>query len=166
MGLGVPVPLGPGAMARVHSDVSVGSITSMFDGVASPLADDLSFYVTEGECRVHYVYKKHFHNGQTNLGYPAFDKRLNLIGFFSQNTNSLVVGETCESLEYLGLSQVDVHPNKVRQVEKEFKNNLINAPNSKDLIKCLGDYADIKQMKQDLLRPWPPCPTLSKQNSK
>jgi len=150
------------ALVRFSSrDSLTAMIGSIFSSTHSPLPMDFNsaqsplvgansprLHFMEGEHCVHYVYKKHFHNGQTNLGYPAFDKRSKLNGFFSENSHAVGLEE---SIEYLGLSELKLHPNKVHQVEKEFAKLSMQTPTSEDLIKCVGDYAGLSQMKQDLV---------------
>merc|ERR1719181_994782 len=115
-----------------------------FNSAQSPLVGSprlLPFM--EGEHCVHYVYKKHFHNGQTNLGYPTFDKRCKLNGFFSETSRAVGLEE---SIAYLGLSELKLHPNKVHEVEKEFQKLSMQTPpseSSEDLIKCVGDYGGL-----------------------
>jgi len=97
---------------------------------------------------VYYVCMKNFHNGATNMGFPAFDKSFKLTGCFQESA-----GLFRENLVYLPLASLKIQAGKVREVEKEFKRSISpDTSDSKGLIKCLKDYKNLSEMKQHIAR--------------
>jgi len=95
---------------------------------------------------VHFVFMKLFHNGATNMGFPAFDKSFKLTGFYQENA-----GVFRQSVIHLSLDSLKIQTSKVREVEKEFKKNIsLGTSDSKGLTKCLKDYKNLSEMKQDI----------------
>jgi len=96
---------------------------------------------------VHYVCMKKFHNGATNMGFPAFDKSFKLTGFFQENA-----GIFRQEVIHLSLPSLNIETRKVREVEKEFKKNIsLGRSDSEGLIKCVKNYKNLSEMKQDMI---------------
>ena len=97
---------------------------------------------------VYYVCMKNFHNGASNMGFPAFDTSFKLTGCFQESAGLL-----CQNLVYLPLASLKIQAGKVRELEKEFKRSIsLDTPDSTGLIKCLKDYKNLSEMKQHIAR--------------
>jgi len=151
-----PVPL---LLERFSSQNSVSEI---WKDTHPSLLDVDSPRFLESEQMIHYVYMKCFHNGATNLGFPAFDKSCKLKGFFQEKMAGLH-----DSAGYLPLSPLNVKPSKVHEIQKEFANKVsTKTPSSDDSIKCLLNYKDLSQMKEDICRSCSARPFHSNHTSK
>lgn len=155
-----PIPVPPVRLVERFS--SRDSLGGIWKDTQPPLIDFNSPRFLEGEHTVYYVYVKHFHNGATNLGFPAFDKGGNLKGFFQETAAGLG-----ESMGYLSLSTLAVAAPRIQELHNEFAKTLrLTTPTSNSAIKCLRDYRDLEQMKEDICQSYSAFPVLFHQTSK
>ena len=124
------------------------SIGEIWKDTQPPLIDIDSPRFLDSEHMVYYAYMKIFRNGGTGLGFPAFDRSFKLTGFFQEHAAAFH-----EPVIYIALSSLQVQRDQVSELEAELKSGLsIDSSDSKDLIKCLYDYKDLSEMKQDIVR--------------
>merc|ERR1712159_486559 len=146
-GLTIDIHNSPGLTALTAQDGPVPHLVERFTSLREIWdSDAVSPCFLDSDQMVHYVLMKIFHKGATNMGFPAFDKSFKLTGFFQENA-----GVFRQNVVHLSLASLKIQASKVREVEKEFKNIIsLDTADSKRLIKCLKDYKNLSEMKQDI----------------
>ena len=102
------------------------------------------------ENSVHYAIASSFNSNVTNLGFAGFDKNGKLKGFFQEIEAHEGRGET--EINFLAVEECKLTAQEIQSLNNNLQKLLRSkcGTKSQGILKCLDDYPDISQMKEDI----------------